>query len=192
MRAKTSGRRVRVWDPLVRLVHWSLVAGVAANAFLTEEGESWHQWIGYGVVALIGVRILWGFVGPWPARWASFWPTPRRLRAALRPARAPAAAGAAAPPFPGITHTPPGAVMMLTLLALLLGLGATGYMMEETDRFWGVGWVEEAHELMSDAILVLVPLHVLGALWESRKRRDNLIAGMVHGDRRLPETPGSR
>jgi len=82
--------------------------------------------------------------------------------------------------------------MMLTLLALLLGLGATGYMMEETRRFWGVEWVEEVHELMSNAILVLVPLHVLGALWESRKRRDNLIAGMVHGDRRPPEQAPSR
>ncbi|TLF52350.1 cytochrome B [Halomonas urmiana] len=192
MRAKASRRRVRVWDPLVRIVHWSLVAGVAVNAFLTEEGERWHQWIGYGVVALIGVRILWGFVGPWSARWTSFWPTPGRLRAALRPATATGRGRAAAPPFPGITHTPLGAVMMLTLLALLLGLGATGFMMEETDRFWGVAWVEEAHELMSDALLVLVPLHVLGALWESRQRRDNLIAGMLHGDRRIPEEPASR
>ncbi|MEQ6887355.1 cytochrome b/b6 domain-containing protein [Halomonas sp. CS7] len=186
MSNETSRRRVRVWDPLVRLVHGSLVAGVAANAFVTEEGERWHQWIGYGVVALIGVRILWGFVGPWSARWTSFWPTPGRLRASLRPAVG------AARSTPGITHTPLGAVMMLTLLALLLGLGATGYMMEETDRFWGVAWVEEVHELMSNAILVLVPLHVLGALWESHKRRDNLIAGMVHGDRRPFEQTPSR
>ncbi|MFG6158861.1 cytochrome b/b6 domain-containing protein [Halomonas sp. 1390] len=188
MRAKASRRRVRVWDPLVRIVHWSLVAGVAANAFLTEEGERWHQWIGYGVEALIGVRILWGFVGPWPARWTSFWPTPGRLRAAI----ASGTGGSAAASPPGITHTPLGAVMMLTLLALLLGLGATGFMMEETDRFWGVEWVEETHELMSNAILVLVPLHVLGALWESRKRRDNLIAGMLHGDRHAPEETASR
>jgi cytochrome b len=183
MSGKVSSRRVRVWDPLVRLVHWSLVAGFLANYFLTEEGGRWHQWVGYGAVALIGVRILWGFVGPWSARWTSFWPTPGRLRASLRLV---AGAGTARS-NPGITHTPLGAVMMLTLLALLLGLGATGYMMEETDRFWGVGWVEEVHELMSNAILVLVPLHVLGALWESRKQRDNLIAGMVHGDRRPPE-----
>ncbi|MDT8879321.1 cytochrome b/b6 domain-containing protein [Halomonas saccharevitans] len=189
MRGKVSSRRVRVWDPLVRLVHWSLVAGFLANYFLTEGGERWHQWIGYGVAALIGVRILWGFVGPWSARWTSFWPTPERLRASLRPA---AGAGTgAARSNPGITHTPLGAVMMLTLLALLLGLGATGYMMEETDLFWGVAWVEEAHELMSDAILALVPLHVLGALWESRKRQDNLIAGMVHGYHRPPGPPRS-
>lgn len=184
MTGNARGTRVRVWDPLVRIVHWSLVAGFLANYFLTEEGETWHQWIGYGVVALIGVRILWGFVGPWPARWRSFWPTPRRLRMSLGPL-AEKGGGAGSPP-PGITHTPLGAVMMLTLLALLLGLGTTGYMMEETDRFWGVEWVEEAHELMANAILFLIPLHVLGALVESRKRRDNLIAGMLHGYRRPP------
>lgn len=186
MSGKSGSTRVRVWDPLVRIVHWSLVAGFLANYFLTEEGETWHQWIGYGVVALIGVRILWGFVGPWSARWRSFWPTPRRLRAALRSDR-----GDAASPQPGITHTPLGAVMMLTLLALLLGLGTTGYMMEETDLFWGVDWVEEAHELMANAILVLIPLHVLGALLESRKRQDNLIAGMLHGYHRHPGHPRS-
>ena len=81
--------------------------------------------------------------------------------------------------------------MMLTLLALLLGLGTTGYMMEETDLFWGVDWVEEAHELMANAILVLIPLHVLGALLESRKRQDNLIAGMLHGYHRHPGHPRS-
>lgn len=174
--------RVRVWDPLVRLVHWLLVAGFVANFALTEEGEGWHQWIGYAIVALIGVRILWGFIGPWPARWRSFWPTPRRLRRAL----------AGGPADPRITHTPLGALMMLTLLSLLLGLGVTGYLMEETVRFWGVEWVEELHEAMANAIALLIPLHVLGALLESRRRRDNLIAGMVHGYRRSPEEPPSR
>ncbi|APE30699.1 cytochrome B [Halomonas aestuarii] len=190
MSGKTGSKRVRVWDPLVRIVHWSLVAGFLANYFLTEEGETWHQWIGYGVVALIGVRILWGFVGPWSARWRSFWPTPRRLRASLRSEES-VGAGDAASDEPGITHTPLGAVMMLTLLALLLGLGTTGYMMEETDLFWGVGWVEEAHELMANAILVLIPLHVIGAILESRKRQDNLIAGMLHGYHRHPGHPRS-
>ncbi|TDO15281.1 MULTISPECIES: cytochrome b/b6 domain-containing protein [Halomonas] len=189
MTGNASSQRVRVWDPLVRIIHWSLVAGFLANYFLTEAGETWHQWIGYSVVALIGVRILWGFVGPWSARWTSFWPTPRRLRAALRQ---PAGGSVdTASSSHGITHTPLGAVMMLTLLALLLGLGTTGYMMEETDRFWGVEWVEEVHEWMATAILWLIPLHVLGALVESRKRGDNLIAAMLHGYRRPPGEPRS-
>ena len=74
--------RIRVWDPLVRLVHWALVAGVAVNLWLTEEGGDIHQWVGYALVALIVVRILWGFIGPWSARWRSFWPTVSRLQCA--------------------------------------------------------------------------------------------------------------
>ncbi|MBB3140465.1 cytochrome b/b6 domain-containing protein [Halomonas organivorans] len=183
MTTSSQRARVRVWDPLVRLVHWLLVAGFAANYLITEEGSAWHDWIGYGLVALIAVRLLWGFVGPWPARWRSFWPTPARLRRTL--SGLPASASERA----RITHTPLGALMMLTLLALMLGLGVTGYMMEETVRFWGVGWVKELHEAMANAIALLVPLHVLGAVLESRKRRDNLIAGMIHGYRRTPEEP---
>lgn len=179
MNASQRRSRVRVWDPLVRLTHWSLVVGFGANYLLVEEGGDGHQWIGYGVVGLIALRLLWGFIGPWPARWHSFWPTPARLRRAL-----------AGRSEPRLTHTPLGALMMLTLLGLLLGLGVTGYMMEETLRFWGTAWVEELHEGLANAIAVLVPLHVLGALLESRRRRDNLIAGMVHGYRRAPdETP---
>lgn len=171
--------RIRVWDPLVRLVHWALVAGVAANLWLTEEGSAIHQWVGYALVALIVLRILWGFIGPWSARWRSFWPTASRLQDALRGRDS--KAGQA-----GITHTPLGAIMMLVLLGLMFGLGLTGYMMEETDRFWGVGWVEETHEFMANAFLFLVPLHVWGAVVESIKQGDNLIAGMLHGYRRRP------
>ncbi len=73
------------------------------------------------------------------------------------------------------------------MLAPLLGLGVTGYLMEETSRFWGEGWVEALHEALANAIAGLVPLHVLGAVLESRKRRDNLVAGMIHGYRRVPQ-----
>ena len=181
--------RIRVWDPLIRIIHWSLVAGFLANYFLTEEGEGPHRWIGYAVVALIVVRILWGFIGPWSARWRNFWPTPKRLRQSLR--QMSGRGSLTASPDLAITHTPLGAVMMLTLLALLLGMGTTGFMMEETDIFWGVGWVEEVHELMANTILFLIPLHVLGALIESYKQHDNLIAGMLHGYRRHPGKPRS-
>ncbi|WGI27039.1 cytochrome b/b6 domain-containing protein [Halomonas alkaliantarctica] len=175
----TDNTRIYVWDPLIRLVHWALVAGVAVNLWLTEEGGDIHQWVGYSLVALIVVRILWGFIGPWSARWRSFWPTVSRLQCALR-------GRCSKTEQTGITHTPLGAIMMLVLLGLILGLGLTGYMMEETDRFWGVDWVEETHEFLANAILFLVPVHVLGAVVESIKQGDNLIASMLHGYRRRP------
>ena len=49
---------VRVWDPLVRLFHWSLAACIL-GAFLVEEGDTAHQWLGYTalLLAFIGVHV---------------------------------------------------------------------------------------------------------------------------------------
>ena len=60
---------VKVWDPLVRIIHWSLVAGVAAAWFV--HGK-WHEWIGYAVLGAVTLRILWGFAGSRYARFAQF------------------------------------------------------------------------------------------------------------------------
>ena len=40
---------VRVWDPVVRLFHWSLVTAFA-TAFLAEEGGRLHDAAGYTVL----------------------------------------------------------------------------------------------------------------------------------------------
>ena len=63
---------VRVWDPFVRIFHWSLVA-LFAVAFLT--GDEWmkaHVVAGYAIAGLVAARILWGFIGSRHSRFASF------------------------------------------------------------------------------------------------------------------------
>lgn len=60
------------WDPIVKLTHWGIVAAVIGNALVTEEGSGWHIWIGYGLAALLALRLLWGLVGPREARFGSF------------------------------------------------------------------------------------------------------------------------
>ena len=66
----SKGRQIKVWDPLVRVFHWALVLGFALN--YAEIGP--HRYIGYTLMGLIGLRVVWGLVGPWPVRWSSFWP----------------------------------------------------------------------------------------------------------------------
>ncbi|MEQ5769653.1 cytochrome b/b6 domain-containing protein [Halomonas sp. H33-56] len=176
----SKSRQIKVWDPLVRVFHWALVLGVALN--YAEIGP--HRYIGYTLMGLIGLRVVWGLVGPWSVRWSSFWPTPSRLGAALkRQAAAQEAKENSSPQR--ITHTPLGAVMMLLMLALLVGLGTTGILMVHTERFHDVHWMEELHEGLATAVLCLVPLHVGGAILEGRRLGDNLIAAMVHGRRRV-------
>ena len=170
---------IRVWDPLLRALHWTLVACVLGN-LLNESGETLHRALGYTASGVVMARLVWGFVGPRRARFADWFPTPARLLPYLRAllqGRAPRHIG----------HNPAGAVMMLALLALVLGLGTTGYLMT-TDAFFGEDWLEEIHEALADVLVGSVALHVAAALFESWRHRENLVASMLHGRKRAPST----
>ncbi len=167
---------VRVWDPFVRIFHWGLVACIAFNEFIVDDGERVHQWIGYAASALVLARVVWGFVGTRHARFADFWPTPTRLRAHLADLRA-GRHGAQA------GHNPLGALMMLALLAVVLALGATGWL-QTTDAFWGEEWLQELHEELAEALLGLAGVHVAAALLMSAVERTNLVGAMVSGIKR--------
>ena len=167
---------IPVWDRFVRLFHWSLVLCILFNYFVQDDGETLHQWMGYTASALVLARIVWGFVGTRHARFSDFWPTPARLRAHLADllaGRHGAQAG----------HNPLGALMMLALLAVVLALGASGWL-QTTDAFWGEEWLQELHEELAEALLGLAGVHVAAALLMSGVERTNLVAAMVSGIKR--------
>lgn len=160
----------------VRIFHWSLV-GLFAFAFFT--GDEWdraHEIAGYAIAGLVAFRLVWGFVGSRHARFADFIRTPRTVLAFLRDTarlRAPRHLG----------HNPAGGAMVVALLAAISIISATGYMMT-TDAYWGVGWVEEVHEVAVFATLGLVALHVAGVAIASVEHRENLVASMFTGRKR--------
>ena len=174
-----SDRVVTLWDPVVRTLHWVLVIAFLANYFVTEEGEQWHEWLGYLAAAAVLVRIAWGFRDTGAARWSAFWPTPRRLaehvRALVRDGH-PAELG----------HSPIGATVMIAMLASMFALGVTGFMMEEIDYFWGEEWLEQLHGQISDAVAALACVHVAAAVFESIRLKENLPWSMITGRRRVP------
>lgn len=171
--------RVKVWDPVVRLFHWTVALGCIANLTVLRELKSAHRYVGYVILAAVAIRLVWGVVGSRHARFADFAPSPRRLLdylSALVRGREPRYVG----------HNPAGAVMMLALIGLVGACGVTGWMMG-LDAFWGVGWVEALHEGAANAILVLAVVHVLAALVESWRHRENLILSMMTGLKRAPQ-----
>jgi cytochrome b len=163
---------VRVWDPLLRLFHWSLVLAFF-TAFLAEEGETLHDAAGYTVLGLIAFRLVWGFVGPEHARFSDFVPAPARLRAYL-------ASLVRGRPERHLGHNPAGGVMILLLLAAVLLAAGSGWLMT-MDRFWGKDWVEELHEAAAYFALLLVGVHVAGVVVSSLLHRENLVRAMITG-----------
>lgn len=172
-----SGDTLRLWDPLVRFCHWSLVVAFVGGYFLTEEGEGWHRWLGYYAVAIVLVRVLWGFVGTPAARWADFWPTPARLKQHVR-------ALVKGESYHRLGHSPLGALVMVLMLLLMFGLGLTGFLLEEVDYFWGEDLPRDIHEYMANTLLALVGVHIGAAVIESLRLKENLPLSMITGRRR--------
>lgn len=171
-------RKILVWDPVVRLFHWSLVAAFAANAFFTKPGRQVHRYVGYAVAALVIIRLIWGLIGPRHARFADFLPSPRAALAQLGEM------------LSGrrkihVGHSPLGAFMIYNLILTMAGLAATGYAMT-TVTFFGVEWVEELHEALVTWAEISIVAHVLAVVVESRRLGINLPKSMVTGYKTLP------
>ena len=167
---------VRVWDPFVRIAHWTLVLTVA-GAWLTQEGGGrWHEWLGYAALAVVIARIAWGQVGPPNARFSHFVRSPA---ATLRYAQQ--VMNHAEPRYIG--HNPLGAYMIVMIVITVILVSATGWLYT-TDTFWGIEWVEELHEALSNVLIVFVTLHVAGVVFTSFRQRENLVGAMLHGSKR--------
>ncbi len=171
--AAASTPAVKVWDPFVRIFHWSLVTCIVLNQFVLEAGETAHEWTGYTASALVLLRLVWGFVGGRHARFADFFPTPQRLGHHLQALRR-----GEQPHYDG--HNPLGALMMLALMVLVLSLGLTGWL-QTTDAYWGEEWLMELHEWLANGLLLAAGLHAAAAIVMGRLERTRLIRAMITG-----------
>ncbi|OYX79776.1 MAG: cytochrome B [Bradyrhizobium sp. 35-63-5] len=172
----TVAATVKVWDPFVRLFHWSL-ASLFLIAYLTGDAiEKVHIAAGYTIGGLIALRIIWGFVGPKHARFVNFVRSPQVVLAYMRDV-----ALLRAPRYIG--HNPAGGVMIIALLVMLAATAATGFSLT-TDVFWGVRWLKEVHEVFANLTVGLVVLHVIGVVVASFEHKENLVKAMVTGRKR--------
>ncbi|CTQ46364.1 MULTISPECIES: cytochrome b/b6 domain-containing protein [Stappiaceae] len=194
-----------LWDPLVRISHWLIAVAVIANGLLNKAGGTIHIWIGWGVLALLALRFVWGFLGPAEARFSAFPPDPRAavshlidlVRGSPRHYR---------------SHNPAGAIMVYALWACLVVVTGTGLYMtgakspitiaEEKAAVAAGDWsvlvkddddekgedskvlgeaAKEVHEIAANLMLVLALIHVAGVAVESRATRRNLVRPMLVG-----------
>lgn len=168
--------KIRVWDPLVRIFHWSLVGGFVVAYVTADEWDKAHEFVGYLVAGLIAFRLIWGFVGSRHARFSNFVHRPSTVITFLKDSLAMKAKRY-------VGHNPAGGAMVIALLLAITGISATGYMMT-MDMFWGAEWVEDVHEVLVNGTLVFIVLHVGGVILASFEHKENLVRSMITGLKR--------
>jgi cytochrome b len=198
---------VKVWDPLVRIFHWSLVTAFAIAYLSGDEESRLHELAGYAVLGLVTIRIVWGFVGTRHARFRDFVYRPSAVAAYARDMSA-----GKAKRYLG--HNPLGGAMIVALLIALLATGATGYAAQQAEAgsprlaavtaqvaAWTPDVVRQAladddegghggkqegawgevHEFFANLTLLLVGLHIAGVILGSVLHRENLVRAMFTG-----------
>jgi len=172
----TRNDRVKVWDPAVRVFHWSLMTAFAVAYFTANDAGVVHQWSGYAALALVAFRLLWGVIGTRHARFSDFVPRPAKLADYVR-----RMIRGLEPRYLG--HNPAAAIMILFLLLATAVIGVSGWLLT-TDWGWGSEVLEEVHETTVNITLVAIALHVGAAIYESFRHRENLISSMFTGYKR--------
>lgn len=169
------GATVRVWDPLVRVFHWSLATTVLTAYFVTQDDKI-HENAGYLALGLVGLRLVWGFVG---TRYALFSEFVRRPAVAIGYLRDLTRGRARR----YLGHNPAGGWSILALLLLVAVVAISGILMN-TDRFWGDPLVEDIHNVSANVMMGVVILHLCGVLASSFAHKENLVIAMISGRKR--------
>jgi len=193
---------IKVWDPLIRVFHWSLLIFFVAALATGEGGGRVHVFLGLAIAAMLVVRIVWGFIGPRHARFTDFVRGPSEVRTYLKGL------------FGGrirhyIGHNPAGGAMVVVMLIALsltcitgikayaghsrgaheayatLSLTSVAYAGVDADEpeegAYGEGEWEEIHEFLAFFTLALAAVHLSGVVAASVLHRENLIKAMITG-----------
>jgi len=190
---QSTHKMVSVWDPLVRVFHWSLVSTFFIAYFTEDDLLTLHVYAGYLIGGLLVFRLIWGFIGSRHARFSDFVKRPSEVWTYLKSVLT-------MHPKRYLGHNPAGGAMVIALLLSLVMVTISGiaiYGIEESagplaSSLSGAGefWedvVEELHEFFANATLALVFFHVLGVLITSFQHKENLAKSMLNGRKKADE-----
>ncbi len=195
----------RVWDIGIRLFHWLLVLSFIIAYWTGEDEGELHVYAGYIILALVLLRIVWGFIGSKHARFKDFIYSPTEILV-----HAKGLMRGQVKPYIG--HNPLGGLMVIALLLGLVmtsvsglkvygveGYGPlaeinTGYFIStanaskpidekdnnhedsDSEDFW-----EEIHEFFANFTVFLIFSHIIGVIISSKVENENLVKAMITG-----------
>lgn len=164
---------ILVWDIPARLFHWafaaSLTAAIGLGFFVDDEQPLFQLHMLFGIVALflLVVRVVMGLAGSRYSRFASFQLRPSEVVSYL--------VSAVVSKTRRYAGNNPGSALAAVLMFLLVpalftsGIGLGGEALEQV------------HETLAWALVVVVALHILGLAWHTLRHRENISLAMVTG-----------
>ncbi len=201
--------KIHVWDPLIRIFHWSLVIAFTIGYLSGDEESLLHIYSGYTVLGLVIFRLLWGMIGTKYARFTNFIYSPSTVFCYLKNL-------IEGQPSHYIGHNPAAGWMIIALLLCLIVVTVSGlkvYAIEEglgplaksnselviiskayadrdededeEDENHGENGAEEfweeIHEASSNFMLFLIFLHIASVAVSSYLHKENLVKAMITG-----------
>ena len=200
----------KVWDIFVRTFHWTLVGSMIGLYLSGDDFESVHTILGYFVICLVLLRIIWGFIGTKHARFHDFLYRPSKIYHYLKSL-------INGNPTHYIGHNPAGGLMVIVMLLSLLVTAFTGLKTlgsegkgpltnagisilrfahadededDDDDRTYKAShhqknhkeefW-EEIHESRTSFMIFLIITHLVGVIVSSWIHKENLILAMING-----------
>ncbi len=187
---------VKVWDPLIRFFHWSLVLSFIIAYFSEDDFMTLHVYAGYYILGLIAIRVIWGFIGTQHARFTDFVKSPSQIKSYIKSIFS-------FHPRRYLGHNPAGGAMVIALMISITLTGVLGLVLYGIEEAAGplsnIGFYfggaseeifEELHEFFANFTVLLVVVHVGGVLLASFQHRENLIQSMISGKKPLDDPSG--
>ncbi|WP_164078334.1 cytochrome b/b6 domain-containing protein [Alteromonas facilis] len=177
--------KTRVYDVPTRVFHWLFATGfitafTIANTIDDDDTAfSYHMLAGIFISALVLWRILWGLIGTRHARFSDFSLQPNALLSYIKNITSDGAKV-----WTG--HNPASSWAAIAMFLLTLSLATTGFCMIS-----GIGGeeIEDIHELLANAFIVIVLLHIAGIVIHTKKHKDSLGKSMLHGMKEKLDEP---
>ena len=185
---------MRIWDLPLRLFHWGLAICVV-GAILSAENEVFvvHERFGLAVMALVGWRIIWGFIGGHHARFANFLRGPSTVIAWLRDEKA------GLHKVRGAGHSPIAGYSVLAMLMIAWFMAFSGSISTDGILFDGPlahllpAYNKTAsflhHQLGEKLLFFIIFLHVAAILYYKFIKKRGLTMAMVKGQ--ATDLPGT-